>query len=107
MKKKLRSFEELMRDSGLEVFEDREEILEASLEPIGTDLNGVAISEYEVDERAKAFLNGWRLAEETYRKLINNISFQLNRKFAEGYQAKELTRFYNESIGKLLDDFMF
>jgi len=87
----MKTFKELINDS----------------ESIGLDLNGKEISEYEVGERVQCFLNGYQIVEKTHRNQLNKISFQLNRKLAEGYQAKELIQFYNESIGSLLDDFIF
>lgn len=65
------------------------------------------ISDEEVDIRAQVFLNGWREAEKVYRKLINNLSFQLNKKLVEGYQSEDLIEFYNERVGAILDDFIF
>jgi len=65
------------------------------------------ISDEEIDIRLEILLRGQRDAEVLHREKINNISFQLNRKVAEGCQAQELIRFYNESIGSLLDDFIF
>ena len=65
------------------------------------------VSDEEVDIRAQVFLNGYRLVEESTRKKINNISFQLNRKFAKGCQARELIESYNEMIGQFQDDFIF
>ena len=61
----------------------------------------------EVTARAQAFLNGYRVVEKSNRERINNISFQLNRKYAKGCQAGELIRSYNEKIGIFLDDFVF
>jgi len=61
----------------------------------------------EAEMRAEVFLNGYRMVEESNRKQINDISFQLNRKFAKGCQARELIESYNEMIGKFLDDFIF
>lgn len=90
MKRKLRSFEELLND------------LETDL-----DLDGVEISDYEIEMRAQSLLNGYKMAENILRKKLNKLSFQLNKKLAEGYRAKELIQFYNESIGRLLDDFIF
>lgn len=87
----MRSFEELLSDSGL----------------TDLDLNGVEITEYEVEERAQCFLNGWRIAEKVYRKKINNISFELNRKLLQGCRSEILILFYNERIGGLLNDFIF
>ena len=88
---KIKSFEELLSDSGL----------------IDLDLNGVEISDYEIGERVQSLLNGYRLAENIHKKGLNKLSFQLNRKILEDCQAKELIQFYNESIGRLLDDFIF
>ena len=65
------------------------------------------ISDEEVDTRVEIFLRGHKDVERLHREKINNISFQLNRKVAEGCQAKELIQFYNESIGRFLDDFIF
>jgi len=87
----MKSFEELLSDSGL----------------VEVDLNGVGITSYEIEERAQCLLNGYRLAENIHKRLINNISFRLNRKILEGCQGKELIRFYNERVGSVLDDFIF
>ena len=65
------------------------------------------ISDEEVDARVEIFIRSHKDIENLHREKINNISFQLNRKVAEGCQAKELIAFYNESIGSLLDDFIF
>lgn len=88
MKKGLKSFEELMVD-----------VKELEVEPPCTD--------EEAEKRAEVFLNGYRIAENYCRKHINNISFQLNNKFAKGGQAKELIRLYNERIGGFLDDLIY
>ena len=61
----------------------------------------------EVEIKAEVFLNGYRLAEDCQRKLINNLSFQLNKRFLQGCQAKELIWFYNEKVGGILDDFIY
>ena len=87
----MKTFEELIKDS----------------EFTDVDLNGVPISGYEIGERLKASLNGYRLAENIYRKELNKLSFQLNRKILEGCQGKELIRFYNKRVGSVLDDFIF
>jgi len=65
------------------------------------------VSDEEVDIRAQVFLNGYRVVEESTRKKINDISFQLNQKFAKGCQAGELIESYNEMIGQFQDDFIF
>ena len=87
----MKSFEELLND----------------LESKDLDLNGVEISEYEIGERVQSLLNGYRLAENIHRKELNKLSFKLNRKVLEGCQAKELIQFYNENVGRLLDDNIF
>ena len=87
----MKNFEELINDSE---FKD-------------LDLNGVEISDYEIEMRAQSLLNGYRLAENGYRKELNKLSFQLNRKILEGCQGKELIRFYNKRVGSVLDDFIF
>jgi len=61
----------------------------------------------EVEIKAEVFLNGYRTAEDWQRKLINNLSFQMNKRFLQGCQAKELIWFYNEKIGGILDDFIY
>jgi len=65
------------------------------------------VSDEEVDIRVEVLLRERKDVERLHREKINNISFQLNRKVAEGCQAKELITFYNESIGSFLDDFIF
>ena len=87
----MKSFEELVND----------------LEFTETDLNGVEISDYEIEEREKSLLNGYRIAENIHRKELNKLSFQLNRKILEGCRGKELIRFYNKRVGSVLDDFIF
>lgn len=87
----MKTFEELLSDSGL----------------TDLDLDGVEISDYEIGERIQCFLNGYQLAENIHKRLINNISFQLNIKFVKGYQIKELIQFYNEQIGGFLDDLIY
>jgi len=87
----MKIFGKLLNDSGL----------------VDLDLNGVEISDYEVDIRAQVFMNGWQEAEKVHKKLLNNISFQLNKKLAGGCQGEELIRSYNERIGGFLDDFIF
>jgi len=89
----MKTFEELISEIGRDESEDLPDYPD--------------VSDEEVDIRAQVFLNGWEEAEKVYKKLINNISFQLNKKFAGDCQAKELIRFYNESVGRLLDDFIF
>lgn len=93
MKGELKSFEELMSGIGDNEPKDLPDYPD--------------ISNEEVDIRAQIFLNGWQEAEKVYRKLINNISFRLNIKLAEGCQSKELIQFYNQKIGGFLDDFVF
>lgn len=87
----MKTFEKLLSDSGL----------------IDLDLNGVEISDYEIGERMQCLLNGYRLAENIHRRLINKLSFRLNKKILEGCQGKELIRFYNEIVGSVLNDFIF
>ena len=85
MKGELKSFEELME----------------STDPIRNATGK------EAEIRAEVFLNGYRAAEELNRKQINNISFQLNRKFVKGCGVREIMESYNEMIGRLQDDFIF
>lgn len=92
---KRKSFEELM--VGLEVDIDEPRDLP----------EGKEITNEEVDIRAQVYLNGYEQAERGIRKGINNISFQLNRKFVKGCQAGELLQFYNERIGGFLDDLIY
>ena len=66
-----------------------------------------ACSDEEAEKRAEVFLNGYKAAERYSRRKINNISFQLNRKFKEGCQAGELLNFYNKRIGGFLDDLIY
>lgn len=87
----MKTFEELIKDS----------------EFTDVDLNDVPISGYEIEQRLKALLNGYRLAENLHRKELNKLSFQLNRKMLEGCQGKKLIQFYNRKIGGFLDDFIF
>ena len=68
---------------------------------------GKEITDEEVTVRANIFLNGYRVVEKAHRKIINDISFQLNRKFAKGCQARELIESYNVLIGRFQDDFIF
>jgi len=65
------------------------------------------VSDEEVDIRVEVLLREHKDVERLHREKINNISFQLNRKVAEGCQAKELIQFYNESIGSFLNAFVF
>lgn len=65
------------------------------------------ISDEEVGIRLQIFINGLGVAERIHRKLINNLSFQLNRKILEGCQGEDLIQFYNERVGAVLDDFIF
>ena len=67
---------------------------------------GKEITDEEVTVRVDVFLNGWGMAEKTYRKLFNNLSFQVNKKALEGCQVKELIEFYNERVGRILDAFV-
>jgi len=67
----------------------------------------ITCTDEEAEIRAQVFLNGYEAAEQCSRRLINNISFQLNKKALEGCQAKDLIQFYNERIGGLLDDFIY
>ena len=90
--KELRSFKELMEG----IDEGPRDLPE-----------GKVITDEECEVRAQVFLNGYRMVEESIRKQINNISFQLNRKFVKGCYAKELIETYNEMIGRLQDDFIF
>ena len=101
MKGKLRkkSFNELMGGIGYKEPQDIPEEKEFPDYP--------EVSDEEVDIRAQVFLNGYRVVEESTRKKINDISFQLNQKFVKGCQAKELIQLYNESVGSFLDDFIF
>jgi len=85
MKGELKSFEELME----------------STDPIRNATGK------EAEMRAEVFLNGYRMVEEDIRKQINNISFQLNRKFVKGCGVREIMESYNEMIGRLQDDFIF
>lgn len=64
-------------------------------------------TEKEAEKRAEVFLNGYRVAEQRSRRLINDISFRLNNKLAKGCQAKQLIKLYNQSVGRLLDDFIY
>lgn len=61
----------------------------------------------EVGIRAEVFLNAYQAAENWHRKQLNNLSFQLNKRFLQGCQAKELIWFYNEKVGGILDDFIY
>lgn len=65
------------------------------------------ISDEEVEIRLQVFFNGWQVAENIHRKLINNLSFQVNKKALEGCQVKDLIEFYNERVGAILNDFIF
>ncbi|MBA7500799.1 hypothetical protein ES704_03560 [subsurface metagenome] len=87
--KSLKSFEELMVD-----IEDSGEAEEPC-------------TDEEAEKRVEVFLNGYRIAEDSCRRLINDLSFRLNNKFAKDGQAKELLRFYNERIGGFLDDLVY
>jgi len=84
----MKSFEELMKD--------------IDIEPDYPD-----ISDKEARIRLQVFFNGLEVAEKLHRKWINNLSFQVNKKALEGCQGKDLIRFYNESIGAMLDAFIF
>jgi len=64
------------------------------------------LTEKEVDTRVQVFLNGYELAEKGIRKHINDISFDLNIKYKEGYTSQELIKFFNQNIGGLLDAFV-
>ena len=66
-----------------------------------------ACSDEEVDIRVEVFLNGYKAAEDSSRRLINDISFRLNNKFVKGGQAKELIQLYNNLIGGFLDDLIY
>jgi len=57
----MKSFEELLND-----LEFRE-----------TDLNGVEISDYEIEMRLQCFLNGFELAEKIHKKAISNLEKEL------------------------------
>ena len=64
------------------------------------------LTEKEVDTRVQVILNGYELAEKGIRKHINDISFDLNIKYKEGYTSQELIKLYNQNIGGLLDAFV-
>lgn len=89
MSRRLKSFEELI--SNLEEGDEEED----------------EITNEEIDIRAEVFLNAFKLAGNLQKERINNLSFQLNGKFVEGCQAPELIQFYNEEVGRFLDDFIF
>ena len=82
----MKSFEDLLKDLG----EGDEEV-----------------TDEEVEIRAEVFLNAYRAAENWHRKQLNNLSFQLNKRFLAGCGARELLWFYNEKIGGILDDFIY
>ena len=65
------------------------------------------VSDEEVEIRVKVLLRGWKDVERKHRKAINGISFELNRKFAKGCQARELIESYNKMIGQFQDAFIF
>ena len=65
------------------------------------------VPDEEVDIRVGVFLNGYKDAENLLRKALNNLSFQVNRKILEGCQGEELLQFYNESVGAVLNAFVF
>ena len=96
---KRKSFEELM--VGIENPGEVEEVCADEITDIKTQMD---CSDEEAEIRAQVFLNGYKMAENLHKKSINNISFQLNRRFKEGGQAGELIQLYNERIGCFLDD---
>ena len=65
------------------------------------------IPDEEVTIRVEVFLRGYQSAESLFRKLINDISFRVNRKILEGCQGEELLQFYNENVGAVLNAFVF
>ena len=67
---------------------------------------GQYISDEEVSLRVQIFINAWQEAENLHRKLLNNLSFAVNRKILEGCQGEELIEFYNSRVGAILDAFI-
>lgn len=65
------------------------------------------IPDEEMTIRVEVFLRGFQNAENLFRKVLNNLSFQVNRKIIEGCQGEELLQFYNEKAGAVLNAFVF
>jgi len=65
------------------------------------------IPDEEVTIRVKIFLRGCKSEDENHRKLLNALTFELNKGFKEGCEAEELIDFYNKNIRSILNAFIF
>jgi len=65
------------------------------------------IPDEEIPIRIKIFLRGCKQEDDNHRLLLNALTFELNKGFKEGCQAKELIEFYNLQMGAILDAFVF